>query len=43
VSYKSEGTAEGGSGGGSEMNTDQLGRAFQVLNLLQTISGMIRE
>jgi copper chaperone CopZ len=43
VSYKSEGTAEGGSGGGSEMNTDQLGRAFQVLNLLQTMSGMIRE
>jgi copper chaperone CopZ len=43
VSYKSDGTAEGAAGGGSEMNSDQLGRAFQVLNLLQTISGMIRE
>jgi copper chaperone CopZ len=43
VSYKSEGTTEGAAGGGSEMNSDQLGRAFHVLNLLQTISGMIRE
>jgi copper chaperone CopZ len=43
VNYKSDGTTEGAAGGGSEMNSDQLGRAFQVLNLLQTISGMIRE
>lgn len=43
VSYKSSESTSGGSGGGAEMKTDQLGKAFQVLNLLQTISGMIRE